>query len=662
MFDSSRSSVQAIAFVAYLVIHIITITQVTTSFKVTPSIRRGRGNHWSVLYSVVRKKWQERDENLFGNGSDDDEQLLENVNDKSWLQLFPRAKQTVPEVERACPDFAKLKPDDPLWLDMAWPTEAGPEASAYARHLQWKRRLSDGERLRWQKWAIYQRLLKKDTFHYSVEDYVFQNMLRSFTEQAMKKTTVNSNKLQHNNDNNNAQIIAASSDEDSMMNVEAGLWQSIPISYKHEEEVEIRAVLKAYYSALNRRNYDAVRTLWLPDNNVELVLPGFAKARGYLDVDRLFKKMVKESKPFGSIDTNIVQVSVLGYVAVAQTIETVNVGTELKIAQRKRDEKESKKAPPVKQVVTTHVLRKFNKQWRVMIHHAARFTSSPYTGGTPVDKLISKIEKKSNARSSSKSVATSNVAKTRGLPAVLPDELQNLLKDHGSALSSVSRMKKDGSWEKVVLVDNETSPKDSQKQPAVGGLIENLLGAFTSSSESANANGKSSSKKGSKNGGKDDSSSTYKLFTSSGGTATAKFITRQQRRDLIDKNASLSKQTLQALRLLFDIGKLSRKSKDILVYDLISCIAKDSTSLAEVAFELLTRQYLSDSGTTKIASNGEIVAESPDDASLSDQSDFLDEFSDYCKDLVREVELQNSRKESDDDDDDYEEDDDEDDD
>jgi hypothetical protein len=43
-------------------------------------------------------------------------------------------------------DYTQLKSDDPRFLDMPWPTEAGPESAAFARHMQWKRRLSDGER------------------------------------------------------------------------------------------------------------------------------------------------------------------------------------------------------------------------------------------------------------------------------------------------------------------------------------------------------------------------------------------------------------------------------------------------------------------------------------------------------------------------------------
>lgn len=42
-------------------------------------------------------------------------------------------------------DFSTMKPDDPRFVDMAWPTELGPHATAFARHLQWRRRLTDGE-------------------------------------------------------------------------------------------------------------------------------------------------------------------------------------------------------------------------------------------------------------------------------------------------------------------------------------------------------------------------------------------------------------------------------------------------------------------------------------------------------------------------------------
>lgn len=43
-------------------------------------------------------------------------------------------------------NYNELTDDDPLFLDMPWPTQSGPESAAFARHMQWKRKLSDGER------------------------------------------------------------------------------------------------------------------------------------------------------------------------------------------------------------------------------------------------------------------------------------------------------------------------------------------------------------------------------------------------------------------------------------------------------------------------------------------------------------------------------------
>ncbi len=54
-------------------------------------------------------------------------------------QYYPR------QTNNEYPDFTKLAPNDPLFLDMGWPTEKGPESAAFARHIQWRRRLSDHE-------------------------------------------------------------------------------------------------------------------------------------------------------------------------------------------------------------------------------------------------------------------------------------------------------------------------------------------------------------------------------------------------------------------------------------------------------------------------------------------------------------------------------------
>ena len=69
-------------------------------------------------------------------------------------------------------DYSLLNPSDPLFLDLDWSTirKSTPESKAYADHLAWKRSLTDVERLRWQKWAIYQRVTKGSRFEYCLED------------------------------------------------------------------------------------------------------------------------------------------------------------------------------------------------------------------------------------------------------------------------------------------------------------------------------------------------------------------------------------------------------------------------------------------------------------------------------------------------------------
>ena len=42
-------------------------------------------------------------------------------------------------------DYSALEPNDPAFLDMPWPTESGPEATAFAKHMLWRRSLSSGE-------------------------------------------------------------------------------------------------------------------------------------------------------------------------------------------------------------------------------------------------------------------------------------------------------------------------------------------------------------------------------------------------------------------------------------------------------------------------------------------------------------------------------------
>lgn len=153
-------------------------------------------------------------------------------------------------LDRDRPDFASLAPDDPLFLDMPWPEKAGPEATAYSKHVQWKRRLSDGERMRWQKWAVYQRSMLKNKFDYSIEDYIAQNLASEIKNQAVKAPS----------------------------EWEAATWRSIAEGRSQGEEDDIQSTVAAFYSALNRKCYDDLHVLLLPDENTVFTLPGYSTA------------------------------------------------------------------------------------------------------------------------------------------------------------------------------------------------------------------------------------------------------------------------------------------------------------------------------------------------------------------------------------------------
>jgi hypothetical protein len=186
----------------------------------------------------------------------------EEINDEIQ-EMFPRITYANLYQDREYPDFEKLSPDDPMFLDMPWPSERGPAASAFARHLQWKRRLSDGERLKWQRWAIYKRMMKPNLFAYCVDDYIMQQLLRDLR----------------------IREIASRAGDGQEVLVDATLWKAAQLGLLAEERDEIESVLKGLYSLLNHKNYDEIRTLWLPDPDVQLTLPGFDKKVGRSTTD-----------------------------------------------------------------------------------------------------------------------------------------------------------------------------------------------------------------------------------------------------------------------------------------------------------------------------------------------------------------------------------------
>jgi hypothetical protein len=63
----------------------------------------------------------------------------------------------------------------------------------------------------------------------------------------------------------------------------------------------------------------------------------------------MYRKVIKDSKPFGAVEAKVVSVSCNGFIAVVQTVETIVPGTELKAALKKN-------APVMKAKVFDHVL------------------------------------------------------------------------------------------------------------------------------------------------------------------------------------------------------------------------------------------------------------------------------------------------------------------
>lgn len=547
----------------------------------------------SQLGSVISRKWETDNgtysgSNHIGNDDDDsdDDQLLINNNEPTWLQMFPQtlsgrstatnkkiaqSNPYIHRIERDMPDFASLAVDDPLWLDMEWPQRAGPEATAYSKHLQWKRKLSDGERLRWQKWAVYHRLMDRNNYDYSIDDYIYQSMLNDFTKQAVKSSSNNK--------------------------VDAGLWLAVPLSMKMDEELEVSAVMKAFYSAFNRKNFDSIRSLWLPDSNVEITLPGYGRVRGYGEVDKIFKILIKDSKPFGSIDHKIVSVKSIGYVTIVQTVETIKQGTALKGVKRI---KKSDAVPTLssqsqqqqllqqpKLMLATTILRKWNKQWRIMSHHVAKFKSSPYTDDPLSVKQAKTNRRKLDSNSISSSISSSSsIASKRKKDKLLSssaEELQALIKERGSELSSVSRVKKDGSVEKVVLLGNDITPDTNSQISSAHATEQQILQRLFGTSSTKSSSGSTSS---SSNATLQKIKSKKTDISNGLNEIEIKFVTMC----LIalgetPTTAATSKitsvyLTLVALRYVYMKGKISRKTKTMLLLNLIETVASNDSSIS----------------------------------------------------------------------------------
>jgi hypothetical protein len=89
-------------------------------------------------------------------------------------------------------------------------------------------------------------------YEYSLQDYIQQNLLGELHNKATESLS-------------------------SGQALNASVYSGLELELRAAEEAEVRAVMKAYYSAFNRQNLDEVRALWLPDDSVELLLPGYEK-------------------------------------------------------------------------------------------------------------------------------------------------------------------------------------------------------------------------------------------------------------------------------------------------------------------------------------------------------------------------------------------------
>lgn len=95
--------------------------------------------------------------------------------------------------------------------------------------------------------------MEKHHFKYSLDDYIVQNIQRDIKQKA---------------DTAGA----------SGFRMEESMWKATARTYSEEHSSEVTAVMMSLYSAFNRKNYDELRTLWLPDESVELTLSGYEKA------------------------------------------------------------------------------------------------------------------------------------------------------------------------------------------------------------------------------------------------------------------------------------------------------------------------------------------------------------------------------------------------
>lgn len=633
-------------------------------FKVPLRVRHSR--NLIKVHGVVRGRYGDRHGDKDGQEnyklvpyaeSDEDSDQIDAI-EPGLRELFPlpgtvahAVAGEAPVYDREEPNWLELEVDDPLWLDKAWPTESGPESTAYAKHLQWKRSLPDGERVRWQKWAIYDRMLKKDQFEYGVEDFVRQSMVTDIAAKASKY------------------------EKDDMM-LEANLWKTVIVGFQEEDKSEVEAAVKSFYSAFNRKNYDEMRVLLLPCETTSCNLPGHDRTVGVGRVHKTYKRILTTTKPMATVRPEVVSVTTSGFVAVVQVVEHVEAGgvgagdlkkignrQEQKLAAQRKLTGEDSRGGEVKtlrQVHSTFVLRKYNQQWRILLHEAVPVKNSDYCadsslGGATaarnskrdqgdrskakgmfrdtVGKLLrnsigtEKGEKGDALESAAASAASREIAKALTKKG-LPPEIVKVLSDSagrsivsGDGGPSVRQFNTGGL--NGFIIKGPGAPADPTNRAKNNGTpltSENSVGRARIGPDGRSVEfidveeeQKEDNDNVDDNGNEDDDGD--------GGSGGNELVGRGRRPNPpIDESGNISKQTMQALRLLVQAGRITRATKDALVMDMIDCITDKKPSMAEQAYKMLVHGRLQTSSSG--SGSGLLADDVPDDV--------LEEFGEQC--------------------------------
>jgi len=88
--------------------------------------------------------------------------------------------------------------------------------------------------------------------------------------------------------------------------------------------------------------------------------------QGQEEIARLFRRIAKEAKPFCTINAEVVSMTMMGFIAVVHTIETIEAGYAFKVVKRKGQTlvsdtlKKSAQVIDVIALITTSILKKIS--------------------------------------------------------------------------------------------------------------------------------------------------------------------------------------------------------------------------------------------------------------------------------------------------------------